>query len=220
MALSALLAMAAVAAPPAARVFLPHARQAPCGFSPRLLAGPYICLTVSNASALVEAGRYHPGHFRSLHAKRGRLHFDVFHFMGNGSGNGNFWFRMRRSAVDFSHGDWFGLIEKGAAVCSGSQVKLNPHQPGPTRLRLALIRRSCPNAQPFGRSAVASMVPLECPGYREPARCAELLGPGSRSLSMEDEAAKESNLPSGGLHRPAGFEGQMGHRTLATPPEA
>jgi rhodanese-related sulfurtransferase len=31
------------------------------------------------------------------------------------------------------------------------------------------------------------------------------------------EAAKESNLPSGGLHRPAGFEGQMGHQTLAAP---
>src|SRR6059058_766460 len=32
-----------------------------------------------------------------------------------------------------------------------------------------------------------------------------------------DEAAKESNLPSGGLHRPAGFEGQMGHQTPAAP---
>lgn len=31
------------------------------------------------------------------------------------------------------------------------------------------------------------------------------------------EAAKESNLPSGGLHRPAGFEGQMGHQTRAAP---
>jgi rhodanese-related sulfurtransferase len=31
------------------------------------------------------------------------------------------------------------------------------------------------------------------------------------------EAAKESNLPSGGLHRPAGFEGRMGHQTRAAP---
>jgi hypothetical protein len=31
------------------------------------------------------------------------------------------------------------------------------------------------------------------------------------------EAAKESNLPSGGLHRPAGFEGRMGHQTPAAP---
>ncbi len=33
-----------------------------------------------------------------------------------------------------------------------------------------------------------------------------------------NEAAKESNLPSGGFHRPAGFEGQMGHQTRAAPP--
>src|SRR4051794_27103392 len=31
------------------------------------------------------------------------------------------------------------------------------------------------------------------------------------------EAAKESNLPSGGLHRPAGFEDQTGHQTPAAP---
>jgi rhodanese-related sulfurtransferase len=31
------------------------------------------------------------------------------------------------------------------------------------------------------------------------------------------EAAKESNLPSGGLHRPAGFEDRMGHQTRAAP---
>ena len=31
------------------------------------------------------------------------------------------------------------------------------------------------------------------------------------------EAAKESNLPSGGLHRPTGFEDQMGHQTPAAP---
>jgi rhodanese-related sulfurtransferase len=38
------------------------------------------------------------------------------------------------------------------------------------------------------------------------------------ALAMEiGEAAKESNLPSGGLHRPAGFEGQMGHQTPAAP---
>ena len=34
---------------------------------------------------------------------------------------------------------------------------------------------------------------------------------------LSDEAAKESNLPSDGLHRPAGFEGQMGHQTPAAP---
>jgi|SRR5829696_1595579 len=36
---------------------------------------------------------------------------------------------------------------------------------------------------------------------------------------LSDEAAKESNLPSDGLHRPAGFEGQMGHQTPAAPRE-
>jgi molybdopterin adenylyltransferase len=36
---------------------------------------------------------------------------------------------------------------------------------------------------------------------------------------LGDEAAKESNLPSDGLHRPAGFEGQMGHQTPAAPRE-
>jgi hypothetical protein len=30
-------------------------------------------------------------------------------------------------------------------------------------------------------------------------------------------AAKESNLPSGGLLRPAGFEDRMGHQAHATP---
>jgi molybdopterin adenylyltransferase len=34
---------------------------------------------------------------------------------------------------------------------------------------------------------------------------------------LADEAAKESNLPSDGLHRPAGFEGQAGHQTPAAP---
>jgi molybdopterin adenylyltransferase len=34
---------------------------------------------------------------------------------------------------------------------------------------------------------------------------------------LGDEAAKESNLPSDGLHRPAGFEGQTGHQTPAAP---
>ena len=32
-----------------------------------------------------------------------------------------------------------------------------------------------------------------------------------------DEAAQESNLPTGGLHRPAGFEDRMGHRAPAAP---
>jgi hypothetical protein len=37
------------------------------------------------------------------------------------------------------------------------------------------------------------------------------------SRALPDEAAKESNLPSVGLPRPAGFEDQMGHQTPAAP---
>jgi rhodanese-related sulfurtransferase len=39
----------------------------------------------------------------------------------------------------------------------------------------------------------------------------------ARALQEVGEAAKESNLPSGGLHRPAGFEDRMGHQTRAAP---
>jgi hypothetical protein len=34
------------------------------------------------------------------------------------------------------------------------------------------------------------------------------------------EAAQESNLPTDGLHRPAGFEDRMGHRAPAAPRRA
>src|SRR4051794_1361256 len=37
------------------------------------------------------------------------------------------------------------------------------------------------------------------------------------SYLTRDEAAKESNLPSAGLQRPTGFEGQAGHQTPAAP---
>jgi hypothetical protein len=34
---------------------------------------------------------------------------------------------------------------------------------------------------------------------------------------MDDEAAQESNLPSDGLRRPAGFEDRIGHQAGAAP---
>jgi hypothetical protein len=48
-------------------------------------------------------------------------------------------------------------------------------------------------------------------------RAVEVLDAEWRSQSAPDGAAKESNLPSVGLPRPAGFEGRMGHQALAAP---
>jgi hypothetical protein len=39
-------------------------------------------------------------------------------------GNGNFTYRLRRSADDYKGGAWFGLIGKGAAECSDGSVHL------------------------------------------------------------------------------------------------
>jgi hypothetical protein len=36
-------------------------------------------------------------------------------------------------------------------------------------------------------------------------------------MRLHNGAAKESNLPTRGLHGPAGFEDRMGHQTLAAP---
>jgi hypothetical protein len=38
-----------------------------------------------------------------------------------------------------------------------------------------------------------------------------------QSRKTASEAAQESNLPTDGLHRPAGFEDRMGHRARAAP---
>src|SRR4029079_12117581 len=43
---------------------------------------------------------------------------------------------------------------------------------------------------------------------------------GISPMSAQNEAAQESNLPTDGLHRPAGFEDRMGHRAPAAPRRA
>jgi hypothetical protein len=62
-------------------------------------------------------------YFRARHLKRDRLRLVSFTFTGNSltgnsHGYGNFVFKMKRSAADYRRGAWFGLIGKGAAVCS------------------------------------------------------------------------------------------------------
>jgi hypothetical protein len=58
-------------------------------------------------------------YFRARHLKRDRLRLVRFTFTGNDAGGyGNFVFRLKRSAADYRKGAPFGLIGKGAAVCS------------------------------------------------------------------------------------------------------
>jgi hypothetical protein len=57
-------------------------------------------------------------YFRARHLQRDRLRLVSFAFAANSYGYGNFVFKMRRSAADYRRGVWFGLIAKGAAVCS------------------------------------------------------------------------------------------------------
>jgi hypothetical protein len=58
-------------------------------------------------------------YFRARHRKHDRLRLVSFTFTGNSHGFGNFVFRMKRSAADYRQGEWFRLIGKGAAACSG-----------------------------------------------------------------------------------------------------
>jgi hypothetical protein len=57
-------------------------------------------------------------YFRARHVKRDRMRLVSFSFTGNSHGAGNFIFKMKRAAGDYRNGAWFGLIGKGAAVCS------------------------------------------------------------------------------------------------------
>jgi hypothetical protein len=57
-------------------------------------------------------------YFRSRHLKRDRLLLVAFAFTGTKNGLSNFTFKLRRSASDYKRGAWFGLVGKGAAVCS------------------------------------------------------------------------------------------------------
>lgn len=57
-------------------------------------------------------------YFRARHLKRDRLRLVSFTFTANSYGYGNFVFKMMRSAADYRRGASFGLIAKGAALCS------------------------------------------------------------------------------------------------------
>jgi hypothetical protein len=66
----------------------------------------------ANRGTLVE-------YFRARHARRDRLRLASFRFTGNSNGYGHFALVLRRSAADYRHGAWFGLVGKGAAICTG-----------------------------------------------------------------------------------------------------
>jgi hypothetical protein len=53
-------------------------------------------------------------YFHARHANNDRLRLTAFTF----NGGGNFTYTLRRSASDYDHGAWFGLIGKAAAICS------------------------------------------------------------------------------------------------------
>jgi hypothetical protein len=63
-------------------------------------------------------------YFRTRHLQRDRLRVVSFRFNGNtpgygdAPGYGNVAFTMKRSAADHRRGSWFGVVGKGAAVCS------------------------------------------------------------------------------------------------------
>jgi hypothetical protein len=58
-------------------------------------------------------------YFRSRHLMRDRLALVAFHYTATDSvGRGNFTFTLKRSASDFRKGARFGLIGKGATMCT------------------------------------------------------------------------------------------------------
>jgi len=77
----------------------------------------------SNAPGLRRTATAHDrnsliAYFRARHLRRDRLRLVRFTFNGNAGGNGNFVFKLKRSASDYRRGAWFGLIGKAASVCS------------------------------------------------------------------------------------------------------
>ena len=59
-------------------------------------------------------------YFRTRHVQRDRLRSLSFVYHGDG----NFTYRLLRSANDYKAGAWFRLIGKGAASCAGGQAHL------------------------------------------------------------------------------------------------
>jgi hypothetical protein len=65
-------------------------------------------------------------YFQTRHAKRDRLRVVSLRFTGKAAGHGtvpahgNFSVVLKRSAADYRQGAWFGVIGKGAVVCSAN----------------------------------------------------------------------------------------------------
>jgi hypothetical protein len=59
-------------------------------------------------------------YFRTRHARHDQIRLLSFAYHGNG----NFTYRLRRSASDYKGGRWFRLIGKGAVTCVGVETRL------------------------------------------------------------------------------------------------
>ena len=59
-------------------------------------------------------------YFRARHARHDQMRLLSFAYHGNG----NFTYRLRRSASDYRGGRWFRLIGKGAVACIGVEARL------------------------------------------------------------------------------------------------
>jgi hypothetical protein len=59
-------------------------------------------------------------YFRARHARHDRMRLLSFAYHGNG----NFTYRLRRSASDYTGGRWFRLIGKGAVTCVGGEARI------------------------------------------------------------------------------------------------
>jgi hypothetical protein len=77
-------------------------------------------------------------YFRARHRHHDRLRLVWFRFTGNSNGYGHFAFVLRRSAADFRHGASFGLVGKGAAVCTGAALE--------QRVRFVVISLGAPGS--------------------------------------------------------------------------
>src|SRR3954454_4393965 len=103
------------------------------------------------------------------------------------------------------------MPEKAAGPSSGGPEQARAGHPvrGPRGSRCG---SSCPTSAAFGGPRQDELPPTR---LRRQARAAAPL-----SGFRRNEAAQESNLPTDGLHRPAGFEDRMGHRAPAAPRRA
>ena len=74
-------------------------------------------------------------YFQTRHRQHDRMNLLTFAYHGDG----NFTYRLRRSALDYKSGAWFGLIGKGAVRCTGEAPQFvvvslgGPGSDNPTR---------------------------------------------------------------------------------------